>query len=159
MLSEILFLLEKYLTKEVQLRLVSKEVKNAYEMTARYISLYIYNIKLAMYFTNLRIKINFRGMSYTMLNRNFIHLLDLSDTKVEYVSMLGNVHTLNLSDTKVEDVSMLGNVHTLNLSDTKITDVSMLGNVHTLNLSDTKVTDVSMLENVHTLDLSCTKVN
>ena len=45
MLSEILFLLEKYLTKEVQLRQVSKEIKNSYEMYMKRISLYVNKCK------------------------------------------------------------------------------------------------------------------
>jgi hypothetical protein len=84
--------------------------------------------------------------------------LDLSDTKVTDVSMLGDVHTLDLSGTQVKDVSKLGNAHTLNLGFTLVTDVSKLGNVHTLDLSYTHVTDVSKLGNVHTLDLSWTDV-
>ena len=159
MLSEILFLLEKYLTKEVQLRQVSKKIKNSYEMYMKRISLYVDDIKLAKYFTSLGIKINFKGMNYINLNINFIYSLNLSGTKVTDVSMLGNVHKLNLSNTQVTDVSMLGNVHKLNLSNTQVTDVSMLGNVHTLDLCNTQVTDVSMLGNVHTLDLSLYKSN
>ena len=119
MLSEILFLLEKYLTKEVQLRQVSKEVKSSYEMYMKRISLYVDDIKLAKYFTNQRIKINFKGMDYINLNIDFIHTLDLNHTKVTDVSILGNVHTLDLNHTKVTDVSILGKVYTLDLSWTK----------------------------------------
>ena len=43
---------------------------------------------------------------------------------------------IDLRNSNIKDVSMLGTVHTLNLSDcNKLTDVSMLGGVHTLNLS------------------------
>ena len=69
-----------------------------------------------------------------LLDSKRIHTLDLTETGVTDVSMLGNVHTLDLSGTEVTDVSKLGNVHTLNLSFTKVKDVSMLGNVHTINL-------------------------
>ena len=104
MLSEILFLLEKYLTKEVQLRQVSKEVKSSYEMYMKRISLDVDDIKLAKYFISLGIKINFKGMNYINLDIDFIHTLNLSRTQVTV--MLGNVHTLNLSRTKVTDVSI-----------------------------------------------------
>ena len=133
MLSEILFLLEKYLTREVQLRQVSKEVKSSYEMYMKRISLDVDDIKLVKYFISLGIKINFKGMKYSNLNIDFIHTLNLSRTEITDVSMLGNVHTLDLSDTQVTDVSMLGKVHTLDLSGTQVTDVSVLGNVHTLD--------------------------
>lgn len=74
------------------------------------------------------------------------------------VSALGRLHQLNLSGTNVVDVSMLGNVHTLDLSRTKVTDVSALSGVHTLNISHTNVEDVSTLGHVHELDISGTKV-
>jgi hypothetical protein len=81
-------------------------------------------------------------------NKNIKLKLDLSDTKIFDVSMLGKVHNLNLSWCKnITDVSNLGNVHTLDLKCCKnIKDVSMLGRVHRLNLSYCDdITDVSNL--------------
>ena len=62
---------------------------------------------------------------------------------------------IDLSESDIEDVSMLGNVHTLDLNYCKnISDVSALDNVHTLDLSFCEdISDVSALSNVHTLDL------
>jgi hypothetical protein len=88
----------------------------------------------------------------------YVYDLDLNTTPVFDVRALGKVHTLNLCNTQVTDVSMLGKVHTLCLANTQITDVSMLGKVHTLDLCNTKVTDVSMLGKVHTLNIACTNV-
>lgn len=107
-----------------------------------------------------------------------VRTLDISNTRVRDVSMLGNLKTLiavgvktftdvsalgrlqglNISNTNVVDVHALGNIHVLNLSHTNVVDVSALGNVHTLNISYTSVVDVSALGNVHTLDISNTKV-
>ncbi len=80
-------------------------------------------------------------------NKTHIHTIDVSDRKdiTDDISMYISkykVHTLNLYNTNITDVSMLGNVHTLNLYNTNIT-----------NLSYTNITDVSMLGNVHTLKL------
>jgi hypothetical protein len=82
--------------------------------------------------------------------------LDVSDSRITDVSVLGNVHSLSLRCCyKITDVSALGCVHTLNLHGCRyITDVSALNNVYDLNLSGcNNITDVSALGNVHTLYL------
>lgn len=83
-----------------------------------------------------------------------IRNLNLSNTCISNVNMLGHIPILDLSGTGVSDVSALGNVHTLNISWTRVEDVSSLGKVHTLNISCTPVSDVSALVNVNTLNIS-----
>jgi hypothetical protein len=68
-----------------------------------------------------------------------IRYLDLSNTDVENVDLLGNVHTLNLKNTKVRDVSVLSNVNTLDLTKTHVIDINMLKNVKKLYIQQTEI--------------------
>jgi hypothetical protein len=107
------------------------------------------------YFENLSAALD---MDENVLRKEItINHVDLSRKKIKYVSVLGNykIHTLDLSETYVNDVSMLGGVHTLLLYETYVNDVSMLGGVNTLDLSGCPdVRDVSMLGGVHSLNIS-----
>ncbi len=80
-------------------------------------------LRLMSYHVNFSVKTK----NFTYITNNIERLpiidLDLSDSDIEDVSMLGHLRTLNLSFCKnVSDVSALGNVHTLDLSCTYITD-------------------------------------
>ena len=96
------------------------------------------------------IKIKFKDYLLTKKWLNIKFKINLSETNITDISMLGNVHTLNLSHCQnITDVSMLGNVHTLNLSYCKnIKDVSMLGKVHTLNLKYCKNIQMCKIDNL-----------
>lgn len=84
--------------------------------------------------------------------------LEISNTRISDVSMLGNVHTLILSKTKISDISMLGNVHTLDLSWTEISDISVLKNVHTLSIVNCQnITNIPKLDKLRVLDISYCK--
>ena len=71
-----------------------------------------------------------------------VRSLNLFQSTMSDVSLLGNVHTLGLAHANVQDVSALCNVHWLDLSGTKVTNVCALGNVYALHLRGTNVADV-----------------
>jgi hypothetical protein len=103
--------------------------------------------------------------------RQYLHMLDLSETEVRDVSVLSScqsLHTLDLRFTQVSDVSALAScqsLHTLNLCGTRVNDVSGLAScqsLHTLDLRSTRVSDLSGLaqcQSLHTLNLSQTEVS
>lgn len=87
--------------------------------------------------------------------------LDLSNTVVADVSMLGSVRFLYLSGCRnIVDVSNLGGVEHLDLSRTLVKDVSALGHVKKLSLEDcANVEDVYSLRYVEDLNLNyCPKI-
>ena len=51
------------------------------------------------------------------------------------MSCLSGLHSLDISDTDVDDVSMLGKVFKLNISGTKVSNIAMLRAVGDLALS------------------------
>lgn len=116
------------------------------------------NVEAFKHITNLNLRGNTQLKDVSALGISQVKCLNLSETSVEDVSMLGHIHTLNLAHLRISDVSKLGNVQFLNLRYTYVQDVSALGRVHNLDISSTQVADVSALGQVHTLNISFTKV-